>query len=43
MMLGVHLFGLLDVSQTGLEPVPGGSGKPPVFPVQCGMEKFSMD
>jgi hypothetical protein len=29
--LGTHLFGLLNVSQAGLELVSGGSGGPPVF------------
>jgi hypothetical protein len=30
-MLGAHLFGLLNVSQAGLELVSGGDGSPPVF------------
>jgi hypothetical protein len=25
-MLGAHLFGMLDTSQAGLEPVSGGAG-----------------
>jgi hypothetical protein len=29
--LGSHLFGLLNVSQAGLELVSGGSSSPPVF------------
>jgi hypothetical protein len=32
MMLGAHLFGLLNVSQAGLELVSGG-GSSPVFSV----------
>jgi hypothetical protein len=36
-MLGAHLFDLLNVSQAGLEPVTGGGGSPPVFSVECGM------
>jgi hypothetical protein len=39
MMLGTHLFGLLKISQAGLELATGGSSSPPVFSVKCGMEK----
>jgi hypothetical protein len=28
-----HLFGLLNISQKGLELMSGGSGSPPVFSV----------
>jgi hypothetical protein len=42
MMLGAHLFGLPNVSQAGLELVFGSGGSPPVFSVQCGVEKLSM-
>jgi hypothetical protein len=31
--LGAYLFGLLNVSQTGLESAAGSSGSPPVFSV----------
>jgi hypothetical protein len=31
MMLGTDLFGLLNVSQAGLELVSGDFGSPPVF------------
>jgi hypothetical protein len=37
----IHLFGLPNVSQAGLEPV-AGSSSPHVFSVQSGMEKLSM-
>jgi hypothetical protein len=33
MMLGAHLFGLLNVFQTGLEPVASGGCSSPVFSV----------
>jgi hypothetical protein len=33
MALGALLFGLLNVSQAGLEPVAGGDDNPPVFTV----------
>jgi hypothetical protein len=33
MMLGAHLFGLLNVSRAGLEPAAGGCGSSPVFSV----------
>jgi hypothetical protein len=42
MMLGAHLFGLLNVSQAGLELVFGDGINPPVFSVLCGMQKLSM-
>jgi hypothetical protein len=32
-MFGTHLFGLVNVSQAGLELVSGGEGSPPVFSV----------
>jgi hypothetical protein len=41
-IFGAELFGLPNVSQAGLEPASGGSGSPPVFLVQCGVEKLSM-
>jgi hypothetical protein len=33
MMLGSHLFGMLTISQTGLELSTGGMGRKPVFSV----------
>jgi hypothetical protein len=33
-MLGAHLFGLLNISQAGLELAAGGGGSPPVLSVK---------